>query len=330
MQTETGTFRIGPIEIRLPVVLAPLAGYSDLAYRRLCRRMGCPYSTTEMILDRCVSLKGLQHIALTATADDDHPTAGQLIGNEPEMMITAARQMAAKGFDVIDLNFACPVNKALSRRRGGYLMGDPQRVVEIVRAVVEVGRELNKPVTLKVRQRNKSADGEENFFEIAQGAYEAGAAAITVHARSVESKYTGPADWDFLRRVRERFSDWVVIGSGDVLSAEAALAMVRETGVNAAAVARGVLGNPWIFRQVEDLLAGREPYRPSLAEQAEVMREHFAGAVELYGPRKAPPIMRKWGIRYARMHPHPKQIRMAFVAVKSQADWNGVLEKYYS
>ncbi|MBN1942930.1 MAG: tRNA-dihydrouridine synthase [Phycisphaerae bacterium] len=329
MQTGTQTFRIGPIEISLPVVLAPLAGYSDLAYRRLCRRMGCPYSTTEMILDRCVSIRGRQHIALTATADDDHPTAGQIVGNEPETMAVGARRICEKGFDVIDLNFACPVNKALRRRRGGYLMGEPARVVEIVRAVVEVGKELGRPVTLKVRQRNKTTDGEENFWRIAQGAREAGAAAVTVHARSVEQKYSGPADWDFLRRVKEQFPGWVVIGSGDVLTPESALAMVRQTGVDAAAVARGALGNPWFFHQVRDLQAGRSPQPPSLAEQRDVMYEHFAGAVELYGPQKAPAIMRKWGIRYARMHPQPKQVRMAFVAVKTPEDWHDVLKRYY-
>ncbi|MBN1553794.1 MAG: tRNA-dihydrouridine synthase [Phycisphaerae bacterium] len=329
MRTETGTFRIGPIEISSPAVLAPLAGYSDLVFRRLCRRMGCPYCTTEMMLDRCVSINGKQQVTLVATDRDDHPVAGQLVGNQPDVMAAGARQLCAKGFDVIDLNFACPVNKALRRRRGGYLMSDPILVVEIVQAVVEVGKENDKPVTLKVRQRNKNTDDEGNFFTIAQGAYEAGASAITVHARSVEQKYAGPADWDFLRRVKEHFADWVVIGSGDVLTPESALAMVRETGVDAAAVARGALGNPWFFRQVRDVQAGREPRQPTLAEQAEVMREHFDGAVELYGPRKAPSIMRKWGIRYARMHPHPKQVRMAFVAVKKTDDWRAVLDRYY-
>lgn len=322
-------FRIGPIEIALPVVLAPLAGYSDLVYRRLCRRMGCPYSTTEMILDRCVPIRGRRQAALVATDAEDHPTAGQLIGNDPATMAAGARALCQRGFDAIDLNFACPVNKALRRRRGGYLMNDPKRVVEIVQAVAAVGREFHRPVTLKVRQRYRDADDEENFWTIARGAREAGAAALTVHARSVEQKYAGQADWNFLRRVREHFRDWIVIGSGDVLSAEQALAMVRETGVHAAAVARGGLGNPWFFRQVRDLLAGREPYRPSLAEQREVMREHFAGAVELYG-KKAPAIMRKWGIRYARMHPHPKQVRMAFVAVKTATDWEAVLQRHYS
>lgn len=311
------------------MVLAPLAGYSDLVFRRLCRRRGCPYSTTEMMLDRCVSIRGKQQVTLVATDDDDHPTAGQLVGNEPDVMAAGARELCAKGFDVIDLNFACPVNKALRRRRGGYLMGDPARVVEIVRAVVEVGREYDKPVTLKVRQRNKNDDDEGNFWSLAEGAREAGAAGVTVHARSVEQKYAGPADWDFLRRVKEHFSDWVVIGSGDVLTPADALRMLRDTGVNAVAVARGALGNPWFFQQVRDLQAGREPHHPDLAEQREVMREHFAGAVELYGPRKAPSIMRKWGIRYARMHPHPKQLRIAFVAVKTPDDWNAVLERYY-
>lgn len=317
------------MEIGFPVVLAPLAGYSDLAFRRLCRRMGAEYCTTEMMLDRCVSIRGRQQVTLVATDEGDHPVAGQLVGNDPATMARGAGELCEKGFDVIDLNFACPVNKALRRRRGGYMMQQPAEVVEIVRAVVKVGKQHGRPVTLKVRKQFTGDDGEKAFWRLAEGAYQAGAAAITIHARSVEQKYAGPADWDFLRRVKERFADWPVIGSGDVSSPAAALNMLRETHVDGVAVARGALGNPWFFRQTRALLSGREPARPSLPEQRDVMREHFAGAVALYGPKKAPGIMRKWGVRYARMHPSPKQVRLAFVAVKSSEDWQAVLDRYY-
>ncbi|MCD4826131.1 MAG: tRNA-dihydrouridine synthase [Phycisphaerae bacterium] len=319
-------FRIGDIEIDFPVVLAPLAGYSDLPYRRLCRRLGAPYCTTEMMLDRCVAIQSRQQMALIATDEDDHPVAGQLIGNDPAVMAEAARLLADKGFDVIDLNFACPVNKAMRRKRGGFLMSKPHLAVEITRAVVEA---VDRPVTIKVRQRFADDDSEENFWILAEGARQAGAVAVTVHARSVAQKYQGVADWDFLKRAKAGLADWTVIGSGDCLRPQDALAMLEQTGVDAAAVARGVLGNPWFFRQVRDLTEGNQPYQPSLIEQRELMLEHFDMAMKLYSPRKAPAFMRKFGIKYSRMHPQPKRIRMAFVGVKCPEDWQKVLDEYY-
>lgn len=327
MNFEIKPFRIGSLTIDLPVVLAPLAGYSDRAFRCLCRRMGCEYCTSEMVLDRCVTARSRRLPAILAMCDEDHPVGGQLIGNDPATMAKAARSLCERGFDVVDLNFACPVNKAMKRSRGGRMMNTPALVVEIVRAVVAAS---DRPVTLKVRQKFADADTEENFWQLASGARQAGAKAIIVHARSVEQKYTGRADWNFLKRVKEKFPGWTVIGSGDVLTPADALRMLSETGVDAAAVARGVMGNPWFFRQVRDLLAGREPYQPDLTEQKRILLDHMAAAEELYGPVKGPRIMRKWGIKYARMHPHPKQVRMAFVEVKHPDDWRNVLAKYYA
>jgi nifR3 family TIM-barrel protein len=319
-------FRVGDVEIPFPVVLAPLAGYSDLAYRSICRRLGAPYCTTEMMLDRCVTLAGRQQRELLAHDEQDHPVAAQIVGNEPETMAAAAAALQDKGFDVIDLNFACPVNKALRRKRGGHMMQHPRQMLEIVRSVVAA---VDRPVTLKVRQKYADADGEEAFWQLAAGAREAGAAAITVHARSVEQKYRGRADWDFLRRVKERCADWVVVGSGDILVPADALRMLAETGVDAVAAARGVLGNPWFFRQARDLAAGREPFRPDLTEQRRVMEEHMAAATALYGPVRGAKIMRKFGIRYARMHPTPKAVRVAFVGVRQPENWHSVLAEYY-
>lgn len=319
-------FKIADIEIDLPVVLAPLAGFSDLPYRRLCRMLGAPYCTTEMILDRCVSLAGKQQRAILASDDLDHPTAGQIVGNEPEEMAKAAIAICERKFDLVDLNFACPVNKALKRKRGGMLMSDPVLAIEIVHAVVEASP---KPVTLKVRQKFNDADSEENFWELAEAARKAGCAAITVHGRSVEQKYTGIADWDFIKRVKEHFADWVVIGSGDVFDAQAAVNMLEQTGVDAAAVARGVIGNPWIFQQTKALLEGKPVEKPSLAEQKKILQKHFADVCEFYGPRIGPRNMRKFGIKYSKMHATPKKIRMAFVECKTPDDLQRVLDEYY-
>ena len=326
MPTNLKPFHIGPIEIKIPVILAALTGYSDLVYRLICREFGAPYCATEMMLDKLLLIRGKVRSRMFKITPEDHPVAGQLIGNDPATMVEAARGLAEMNFDVIDLNFACPVRKALSRRRGGHLMSKPEQVLEIVRAVRAA---VDKPVTLKLRQKYRSDDNEDNFWRIAEGAFEAGVSAIFVHARSVEVKYFGPADWAFLRKVREHFADKTIIGSGDALTPQKALDMLEQTGVNAALAARGALGNPWFFRQVQDLAAGRPPYQPTLAEQREVLLRHFAGACELYGNEKGPKHMRGFGVKYARMHPRPKEVRMAFVSVKSAKDWQAVLDNYY-
>jgi nifR3 family TIM-barrel protein len=319
-------FRIGRVEISSPVFLAPLAGYTDLPFRTICRRLGAPLCASEMMLDTSLLTRGKLQTRLVASDADDHPLIGQLVGNEPGTLARAARVLDERGFDIVDLNFACPVNKALKRRRGGWLVNEPDRAVEIVRAVVEA---VDRPVTVKTRRRFADADDDANFWRIARGARDAGAAGLCIHARSVEQKYRGRADWDLIAEVRRGMPDWTVIGSGDVLTPQAALEMLARTGVDAVIAARGAMGNPWFFRQVAELAEGREPTRPTLAEQREVLLEHMRLAVELYGPERGPKVMRHHAIKYARMHRQPKLLRMAFVEVKSADQWRDVVERYY-
>ena len=322
------SFNIGPLRIDLPLVLAPLAGYSDQAFRMLCRSQGAPYCATEMLLDKSLLLNAKLRTRLVQLCDDDHPLAGQLHGNQPHEMAAAAVELQTMGLDVIDLNFACPVRKALARRRGGWLMSQPDQAVEITKAVIDA---VDLPVTVKLRKAFATDDEDcDALWRILDGAFVAGAAAACVHGRSVEAKYTGPADWGVLIEAKQRYGDRVIIGSGDIRNAAAAVEMLRTTGVDAALAARGVLGNPWIFRQFRDLLEGRPPYQPDLAEQAQVMRRHFDHAVAVYGPKRGPKIMRKFGIRYARLHPAAKTVRMAFVAVKNPDQWHAVVDEHYA
>jgi tRNA-dihydrouridine synthase len=241
-------------------------------------------------------------------------------------MAQAAERLCHCGFDIIDLNFACPVNKALKRRRGGYLMREPAEALAVTRAVLAA---VDRPVTLKLRRRFACDDSDAAFWQIAEAAFDAGVAAICVHARSVEVKYAGPADWAFLAEVRSRFPGQTVLGSGDIFSAADALNALRQTKLDAVTVARGALGNPWFFRQVRDMAQGLEPYNPPLSEQAAVLEEHFRSACQLYGPRRGPRMMRKFGIKYARMHPTPRRVRMAFIDVRRPADWQRVLTEHY-
>jgi nifR3 family TIM-barrel protein len=318
-------FRIGPVQIGFPVVLAGMAGYTDLAYRLVCRRLGAPYCTTEMMLDRSL-LSGRKLLArLAALSDEDHPVAGQIVSNDPDTAALATRLLDERGFDIIEINFGCPVRKALRRRRGGHMLNEPELALDIVRAMVEA---TARPVTVKTRHGVREA-GDEGFWPIIEGSYQAGAAAVTVHVRTVAAKYAGGADWGFLAELKRHFPDRTLIGSGDMLTPAAALEAVDRTGVDAVSVARGALGNPWFFRQAGDLEAGREAFRPSLEEQRQIMLGHFDQACELYGPIRGPKNMRKFGIKYARMHPHPRQARDAFVDVKSAADWRRAVDAMY-
>ncbi len=326
MTFELKPFRIGNIQIELPMVVAALAGYTDHAYRMICRELGAPYCATEMMLDRLLQVKGRMRNRMLKLTDQDHPVAGQIIGCEPPVMAEAAWALCRMGFDVVDLNFACPVRKALSRKRGGWLLTEPDLVLQIIREVMAA---VDRPVTLKLRQKFNNDDNDDVFYRIAEGAFDAGVAAICVHARSVERKYFGPADWEFLARAKQHFPDKTIIGSGDVMTPRQAFRMLSETGVDAVAVARGILGNPWFFRQVRELASGKEQTRPPLAEQRDVIMRHFAAACELYGMDKGPKIMRKFGIKYARMHPKPKAMRIAFVDVRSPEQWQAVLDEHY-
>lgn len=328
MPFDLKPLRIGPLKIEFPVVLAALASYSDLPYRLICRSLGAPYCATEAMLDRQMLLDGKLRDRLVRIDATDHPIAGQLMGNDPAVMAQAAAVLGDMGFDVIDLNFACPVKKVVAKKRGGYLMGQPDLALEIVRAVIEAVPD--RPVTLKLRRTFRETD-ETNaaFLRIARGAFEAGAAAVAVHARSVGQKYRGQADWDFIARVKREFPDRTIIGSGDIHTALDALRMIEQTGVDGVLAARGAIGNPWLFRQARDLAAGREPFEPDLKEQSEVISRHLRLAESLYGPRRGLLTLRNFGIHYARLHPHPAKVRTAFISVKTDEDWRAVMETWY-
>jgi nifR3 family TIM-barrel protein len=320
--------KIGGIAIDFPVVLGALAGYSDMPYRLICRLCSAPYCATEAMLDHQILEESKLRRRLVELDDADHPVAGQILGSDPAIMARAAIVLREKGFDVIDLNFACPVRPVVAKKRGGYMMDQPDQALEIVRAVLKAVPD--RPVTLKLRRAFREIDTTyEAFWEIARGAFEAGAAAICVHARSVDQKYRGKADWDFLSRVKREFPDKTILGSGDIHTAADALSMIEQTGVDGVIAARGAIGNPWLFRQARDLAAGREPFQPSLDDQRRLITRHFQIACQIYGPKRGPKIIRNFGIRYARMHPQPGQVRMACVRIKTLQEWQEFMEKYY-
>ena len=324
---------IGGVTLASPVVQAALSGYSDLPMRVLARRFGASYSLCEVLLDTFVAVMGTnrKNLARVAVSDEEHPVGGQLMGANPDDFPPAARRLVAAGFDVIDINFGCPVKKVLGRCRGGYLLSVPETALDIV-ARVRDAVPASVPVTLKMRRGiDDSAESADKFWTIFAGAFARGVAAITVHGRSVQQRYVGPSNWAFLAKVKRVAGERTVIGSGDLFSAEACRAMLDQTGVDGVSIARGAIGNPWIFSQTLALLAGEPlPSPPSLHEQRDVLREHFRLAEDLHGEQLAGRTMRKFAIKYARLHPEHLAVRDAFVAVQANADWQAVLDRFYA
>lgn len=325
--------RLGRVQIQAPLCQAGLAGYSDRAMRAVARRRGCPYAVTEALLDviLCAGGEGLRKSV--DISDEDHPVAGQVMGSEPGTMARAAKLMAEAGFDVVDLNYACPVKKIKNKARGGHMLRDVPRAVEILRACRDA-LPAEVPTTISMRRSfDDSPEAAEMFERIVEEAWAYGYSAVRVHARTVEQKYLGRAWWGFLKEFKARHPGRVIFGSGDVFTAGDVVRMLAETGVDVAWVARGAIGNPWIFEHARRLLAGEKPESiapPTIAEQREALSEHFALAMEIHGEQLAGRRMRKMGIKYSRFHPEALAVKQAFIAVHSLRDWQGVLDRHYT
>jgi nifR3 family TIM-barrel protein len=326
------TLQIGPLTLDFPVVQAALSGYSDTAMRLIARRLGAPYTLCEVLLDQFIlqvrKRQRTRHIM--HVAEEEHPVAGQLMGADPTHFGPAAQRLVEQGFDVIDINFGCPVKKVLGRCRGGFHLSQPEVALEIVERVREA-IPPHVPVTLKMRRGiDDSSESRDNFFTIFDRAYELGVAAVTVHGRTVRQRYDGPSRWDFLKELKEYAGKRVILGSGDLFDAQACLDMMRYTGVDGVTAARGAIGNPWIFQQARALAAGLPmPDPPTLFEQRDVIAEHYRLAEELYGAERCLPNMRKFGIKYSRLHPQGDLVREDFCHVKQPGGWRAVLEKWY-
>jgi tRNA-dihydrouridine synthase len=283
-------------------------------------------------------------------------------------MSRAAVILAEHGYDVIDLNFACPVKKIKNKARGGHMLRDVPRAISILKSVRDAVPS-NVPTTVSLRRgfddTNESVD---QFHEIVETAWSLGYAAVRVHARTVEQKYLGASRWEFLRQLRQMYPGKTLLGSGDVFTAEDAVRMLRETGVDMVWIARGAIGNPWIFQQARALLplppgeGGGEGWRgsrrptsqsasapapaltltlsrrergpeiapPTIHQQRDALAEHFAIAMEIHGEQLAGRRMRKMGIKYARFHPQAAEVKTDFINVRSLREWNNVLAKWYS
>ena len=329
-----------------PFFQAGLAGYSDGAMRLVARKHGCPYCITEALLDLTLINGGKGRVredpdllasecglgdpeANRLAGLDDHPIAGQIMGTEPDDMARAASMLVDMNYDVIDVNLACPVKKIRKRKRGGHFLMAPTDALDVVAAVRDAVP-ATIPVTVKMRRGfDDSREMELNFHRIFDGLYELGCAWATVHCRTVEQKYKGPGRWSFLTDLVRHYPDRPILGSGDIWTVNDIFAMLDQTGVHAVSVARGCIGNPWIFQQARALMAGQPPATPTIEQQRDALLEHFRYAVALHGEIGASRMMRKFGIKFSTHHGDPETVRKKFIAVKSIADWEQVVEEHY-
>lgn len=319
---------LGNVPVQHPFTLAALAGYSDVAMRTICRELGACFTRHEVVLDQFINAHGNGAKSGRHLDPVDRPIACQLMGSEPQPMADAAKRMVSFGYDVIDINFGCPVKKVLGRCRGGFLLGDPETAIEMVSRVREA---VDVPVTIKMRRgRDDSAESVENFWRILEASVLLGIAGVVVHGRTVQQRYDGPSQWAIIGEVKKRFPDFAVFGSGDLYTAEDCLRMIAETGCDGVTIARGAIDNPWVFRDCLALWEGRpKPQPPSLDEQRLVIDRQYRICVGQYGEERASRQMRKFGMKRAKLHPEPKAVHEAFVSLSSELEWQALLDRFY-
>lgn len=271
-------WKVGNVEIPNRFVLAPMAGVTDLAFRRLCKEQGAGLLCMEMISAKAISYKNKNTRALMEIDPVEHPISMQLFGSEPELMTEVAKEIEEEPFDILDINMGCPVPKVVNNGEGSALLKTPDLIEEIVR---KVSSAIKKPVTVKVRIgfENEPID----IVEIAKRIEDAGAAALAVHGRTRQQYYSGTADWDTIRRVKEAITI-PVVGNGDVDSPLKAEALIKQTGCDAVMIGRAVRGNPWLFRELNHYFqTGELLGRPSAEEICEMVLRHARKQIELKG-----------------------------------------------
>ena len=263
---------IGPLAIDIPVILAPMAGYTDSTFRTICLEQGCGLVFTELVSSEGIVRNITRTLNMLHTKVIERPIAAHIYGSDPEVMAEAARRVEQLDrFALIDINAGCPVPKIVRKGAGVALMRDPARLRDIVRAITEV---VSLPVTVKTRT-GIFADSA-NIFEVAHAVEEGGASALFLHARLASDQHNGPADYDSLRLIKAELSI-PVIGNGGITNSTRASLMLEETGVNGIMVGRAAIGNPWIFSAISAALAGKEHRPPQSRDRVEVMTRHLRG-----------------------------------------------------
>lgn len=313
--------QIGSFETENNIFLAPMAGVTDSAFRRICRRYGCGLVYTEMVSAKALYYGDKKTARMLAVHEEEKPFAVQIFGKEPEIMAQIAPEAVRTGASILDINMGCPAPKIVKNGEGSALMRDAGLVYRIVSAVV---RTSPVPVTVKIRKGFDEAHC--NAVEIAKAAQEGGAAAVTVHGRTREQYYSGRADWDIVGEVKAALRI-PVIGNGDVFSAQDALDMFAYTGCDGVMIGRGAQGNPFLFRQIQELMQkGTANYRPTLKEKVDTMLCQLSMMVEDKGEYIAVQEARKHAAWYLKGEKNSAAVRGAVNSAKDAEELKKILQ----
>ncbi|MFC1514470.1 tRNA dihydrouridine synthase DusB [Candidatus Omnitrophota bacterium] len=312
--------KLGSLSLSSPVVLAPMAGISSYPFRKINRKMGLELAYFEMISARALSHRSKRTAAMLRSAGDDHPLGIQLLGKAEQYFLKALERLNAYRFDTLDLNAACPQKMITSNGKGAALLKDPRKLNSLLRAIV---KNTSKPVTLKMRL---GWDNAKNAVHIALGAEDTGVSAIYIHGRTRMQGYRTGVDYRSIAKVKKKLTI-PVIASGDILSAQLAKKMLDETGVDAVAVARGALGNPWIFKEIHELIKNNRLLpRPGIDEIKSLMKEHLDLCVTFYGEKTGAVNFKKFFIWYSRGLSGVRPLRAKIAQVKNKNEMYSLIE----